>query len=190
MVKKTLKYGLFLCVLGIIVGVLLSVVNAITKPIIEEQENEKVQSMLKEYNDTYAWSENVSNNYSNLDNDIQAIYIGRENGLDKVYVYQVKGLGYGNGEIVSMVYIENDVVSKVSIVSASGQTKGVGTNALEEEFLTNSYVGNSVVNYCYIKATEHSNKEVDVLSGATYTSRGVLSSVIVACKHYNSEVTQ
>ena len=188
MVKKTLKYGLFLCVLGIIVGVLLSVVNAITKPIIEEYENEKVQAMLKEYNSDYTWSENVSGNYNDLSSDVQAIYIGKENYVNKVYVYQVKGLGYGNGEIVSMVYIEEGTIKRVSIVSASNQTKGVGTNALEESFLENAYLNRNVNEFANIKVTDHSNKEVDVLSGATYTSRGILSSVIIACNHYVNEV--
>jgi len=189
MKEKAFKYGLFLCVLGIVVGVLLSVVNAITAPIIATAEQEKVEAMLKEYNSVLKWETlEVADNddYKN----IQAIYQGtKEGSTDSVFVCQAKGLGYGNGEIITMVYIEQGIIKKVTNVSASGQTQGVGSVVYTEEALK-VYEGKQVSAYANAKALDHKKGDVDVTSGATYTSRGVIEGVILACKYYANEVSK
>ncbi|MBQ7276290.1 MAG: FMN-binding protein [Bacilli bacterium] len=184
--QKAIKYGIFLCVLGIIVGVLLSVVNAITKPVIDNYEKEKVNNLLLDYNDTYDWNDSdITDSIENLHPQILNVYAGKLNGEEVVRVYKVQTTGYSSGAIVSMIYIENNKIMKVSIVSTTSQTKGVGSKVEDLSYLK-IYEGKSCSEYNNDVAQNHNNKSVDVISGATVSSRGVISAVIIACTEHLS----
>ena len=184
--EKAIKYGLFLCVLGIVVGVLLSVVNAITKPVIENFEKEKVQALLNEYNSDYDWSDcDITDTIPDLNPQILNVYAGKVDGIEVVRVYKVQTTGYSSGAIVSMIYIENNTIMKVSLVSLQSQTKGVGSKIEDESYLK-VYEGKKCSEYKNDLAQNHNSKSVDVISGATISSRGVISAVIIACNEHLS----
>ena len=65
--NKVLKYTIMMVCIGGLVSLLLSVVNVITKPIIEEQKIKKVSEVLSEVDEISNWKNGES--LVNLDSD-------------------------------------------------------------------------------------------------------------------------
>ncbi|NLH54698.1 MAG: hypothetical protein GX482_04225, partial [Acholeplasmataceae bacterium] len=78
--NKTIRYALFLLVLGIIAGGLLAVVNSFTAPIIEERQREAVMEALNEHFDYPEYSLDRSDEYTDLTSEITAIYYAYDEG--------------------------------------------------------------------------------------------------------------
>lgn len=178
---KALKYGLFLGVLGIIVGALLGLVNFITKPIIEKAELEKVVSTLNAVNSNYTWEES----------SIDGVYrVGKDNnGNIQMYVYKTSTRGYKSGNLEIMTFIQNDKISKVVLLSMSDQTKGIGTQISNDTYLE-GFVGKDVSDYYNTLSSTYNSKnnQVEIISGATYSSRGVVDALIIASNNYVNNV--
>ena len=177
---KAVKYGIFLGVLGIIVGILLGLVNHITKPIIEKAEAQKVVDSLNEVNNTYTWEES----------DIDNVYrVGKDSdGNIKMYVFKTNTKGYKSGELEILTFIYDDKIENVVILKMSDQTKGIGTKIADEDYLK-SFVGKDVNDYYKKSSTNFNNKNsVDVISGATYSSRGLIEALIIASNNYIDNV--
>lgn len=180
---KAVKYGLFLGILGLIVGLLLAFVNSITAPIIEAQGLAKVEETLNLVNDSYTWSKSDVS-----DNNVDGCYIGKDtNGNIQMYAYQTTTTGYKSGEIVIMTFIQNDEIIKVVLISMTDQTKGIGTQIENETYLTH-FEGSAVTKYYNTSANDYTSSNVDVISGATYSSRAVISGIILACNEYMNRV--
>ena len=177
---KALKYGIFLGSLGIIIGALLGIVNYITKPIIEKTEKNKIVESLNAVNNTYTWEESEIENVYQVGKD--------ESGNIQMYVYKTTTNGYKSGEIEILTFIKNDLIEKVVILSASDQTKGIGTQIESDDYL-NSFVGKSVEEYYNKDISKYNNKNsVDVISGATYSSKAVIEALIKASNYYIDNV--
>lgn len=176
---KPVKYGLFLGVLGIIVGALLALVNYVTAPIIKEQELKKITETLNLVNDSYEWTLGETDNSL-----IDGVYLGKdENGDIMMYAYKTTTLGYKSGEIAIMTFIQNDKIVKVVLISMKDQTKGIGTQ-IENETYLDTFIGKDVSEYQNDTSSSHTKNDIDVISGATYSSRGVIDGVIRACDEY------
>ena len=177
---KAVKYGIFLGVLGIVVGLLLGLVNFITKPIIAHAEEEKVKASLNEVNSDYIWETC----------DIEGVYrVGKDEGGNiKMYVFKTTTKGYKAGDLEIMTFISEDKIYKIIVVKTTDQTKGIGTKIEDEEYL-NSFVGKDVSNYYHKTSSSFNNKNsVDVISGATYSSRGLIEALIIASDYYIDNV--
>ena len=177
---KAVKYGLFLGVLGIIVGLLLGLVNFITKPIIAKAEEEKVVKALNEVNSSYTW----------IESDIDNVYrVGTDNDGNKhVYVFKTSTKGYKSGELQILTFIANDEIQEVVILKMTDQTKGIGTKIANQDYL-DAYKGRSVYDFYGKASTEFSPRtSVDVISGATYSSRGLIEALIIASNYYVNNV--
>ena len=177
---KAVKYGIFLGVLGIIVGCLLGLVNHITKPIIEKAEAQKVIDSLNAVNNTYTWQES----------DIDGVYrVGcDEDGNIKMYVFKTTTKGYKSGDLEILTFIYDDKIADVVILKMSDQTKGIGTKIADSDYLK-SFVGKDVKDYYQKSSTSFNNKNsVDVISGATYSSRGLIEALIIASNNYIDNV--
>ena len=127
--NKTIKYTIFMVVLGIIISFALAFINEITSPIIEKQKIEKVKESLLEVDSVNTWE--TYSNYINISEDefIEEVYISKTNNNEiKYFAYLVNTKGYSNGKIESIVFINNDEknISKVKIISIENQTKGIG----------------------------------------------------------------
>ena len=61
--NNTIKYTIFMIVIGVVVSLLLSIVNEFTSPIIENQKLEKVKISLEEVDNVNKWQ-----SYSNVIN--------------------------------------------------------------------------------------------------------------------------
>ena len=73
--NNTIKYTIFMIVIGVVVSLLLSIVNEFTSPIIENQKLEKVKISLEEVDNVNKWQ-----SYSNV------INISEDEFIEEVYV--------------------------------------------------------------------------------------------------------
>ena len=93
--NKILKYTLFLLFLGLIAGVLLGSINALTAPIIDQREKEELLAALYEEFDYPDFSLSQKENYENLDSAIEDIFFAfDEDGKLAAVIYQTAVPGY------------------------------------------------------------------------------------------------
>jgi electron transport complex protein RnfG len=171
--NKTVKYALFLIILGIIAGGLLAAVNSFTAPIIEERQKQAVINALGEHFDYEDYSLDQAPKYPKRNQNIKAIYFGfDEDGKLAAVIYQISRKGYG-GPVVSLVGIKVDgTFDNVAVVEAVNETSGIGTQVLEFDFGVNN---ESVDSYSY-----------NTISGATVSSEAVVFGIDDAVAHFNT----
>jgi len=187
--NKTIKYTIFMVVLGIIISFALAFINEITSPIIEKQKIEKVKESLLEVDSVNTWE--TYSNYINISEDefIEEVYISKTNNNEiKYFAYLVNTKGYSNGKIESIVFINNDEknISKVKIISIENQTKGIGSLILDDPSYVKKFELKKVDKYVNDDVNAHNSESSDVISGATISSRGVIQAVISACNNYHN----
>lgn len=98
------------------------------------------------------------------------------------YVFDVVGSGYA-GEVVLMVGISADGKIAGIQVGDHKETNGIGTNALSEQYLK-SFVGMPAVGALTIDDAASGEVKVDAVSGATFTSKAVVSCLNIAFEAY------
>ena len=81
--NKTVKYTLFMIVLGVIISFALALVNEITSPIIEQQKLEKVKTSLLEVDNVNKWE--IHSNFINISEDefIEEVYVSKTGNNEK-----------------------------------------------------------------------------------------------------------
>lgn len=183
--NKIIKYALFMFIIGCGVSLLLSVVNEITSPIIEKRKLEKVEISLKEVDDTNNWIASKNNEYT--DQFIEDSYYCIDESNNKLIVcYLINTKGYSNGNIESLIFIDFNTkkIIKVKILNIENQTKGIGSLILDDENYVKVYENVSVKKYKDDDINKHTSNSVDIISGATISSRGVVQAVISACNNF------
>lgn len=185
--KKPLKYGLFLLVLGIIVATLLAFVNSITAPIIAENELKEVRPLLEELDSDSNEFKDVTDDYDDVPDSISKIFLGTKNGKDNTIVYWTTTYGYSGGEIKVLTGVKLDTkkVLGTKVTGAANQTAGIGDKILDFDFETE---GKDVSFYANkdVEAAIKS-KELISITGATVSSKGFLEGVVIASTHFVEE---
>ena len=171
MKNKYLKYAFFLGALAFFVSLLLTITNLFTSSKIKNNEINKVLDYLKEVNDSLEWKV-----YENDNN----VYLAYEKEDIKMYAFKTTNIGYNSGEVVSLNFIENDLIKSIKIISMENQTSGIGTQIAEEEYLR-SFEGDSI--HKYLNKESIDLKE-DIITGATITSKAFLNGIIQASEYY------
>lgn len=121
---------------------------------------------------------------STTDGDIYyAIYSSNGNLIG--HAYTVSALGYGDNYITMMVAIADDKILGMSALDVSTQTEGVGQLVAEEEFLK-QFIGKTRED---VPSSSLEWSEIDIISGATYTSDAVAGCIENAFI-LNDQVTQ
>ncbi|MDD3171743.1 MAG: FMN-binding protein [Bacilli bacterium] len=172
---KSIRYSLFLLVLGIIAGILLATVNSITAPIIEERKENEIKEALQEYFTFDRFSE-VTSSYSDLDKAIEKIYIAYSSNAISAVIYQVSTNGYG-GEVITLIGIDmiNDKIIDVKAISATNETSGIGSKVIGHDFGVSSEL---VSDYSF-----------EIIAGASVSSGAVKTGVEIAATHYIANKT-
>lgn len=91
--------------------------------------------------------------------------------------------GYKNGFDI-MVGVKDGAVSGVSIVSVGEETPGLGTNTNKPEWLAN-FNGKTGEVVIVKNKTNPAENEVNAVTSATFSSKGVAKAVNLALKAYN-----
>lgn len=148
-----------------VIGAAMAVINFITEPKIESAEKQKEQEALSSVlpeNEGFTRQE-----LSSLPESVAALYT--DNGSDSIAVLlSVKGYNSSEPMSVAVGFDENGNITKCSVISCSGETKGIGSRVSDEDFLS-LFVGKNNVD------------GVDAISGATISSSAFKEAVSDAC---------
>ena len=166
-INPMVRLTVTLLAIAAVCSLCLGLVNAVTGPIIQNIQNEKVKAAMAEVLPADSYVEIPYLNESG--GPVKAIHMAD----DKGYVVQVAPSGFG-GLIDMMVGVDNEgKCTGVSIVSMK-ETAGLGAKASKEDFRA-QFVGQGVD----VAVTKDGGK-IDALTGATITSRAVADGVAAA----------
>lgn len=187
-VKETIKISIILFLITAISAALLAFVNQKTAPMIEQNEQKKISDALKlvmsdatdfEKSELPDTADKITENYST---DIIEFYIAKGSDGNDVGICAItETKGYSSGLRCAVGVDKNGEVTGVEIISHN-ETPGLGANAEKEEFRS-QYAGKK--DEISVVKNNASDNEINAISGATLTSRGVTSNVntVIALLH-------
>ena len=170
--NRVFKPIVVLVVICIIVTGALAATNKVTKPIIDEATRVAQEQARKELlpdADNFTRVEGVA-----VEN-VSDIYTA-DNGVGTVITCSAKGYG---GTVTVMVAFNPDDTIKQIKVTEQAETKGIGSNVVSSEEYWANYAGVSAEKALVL------NQDVNAYSGATISSKAVLSAVNSAIDAYN-----
>lgn len=171
---------LTLLVVTVVAGGALAGVNGLTAPIIAEMEARALQAGLAEVLPSAASFEEVpAEALAGAGAPVQAAWRGLDAAGEPVgVVVQAAPGGYG-GPIVMLVGVEpGGTVHRMKILSAAGETPGLGTKATEPAFVE-QFLGLSP-SIELVRNRPPAGNEVQAVTGATISSQAVLDGVNAA----------
>lgn len=167
--KKIIKLVVFLAFVSGLSGLCLSLVNDVTKPIIEEQKLAAVKENLEVLYPNAEFAEETAK--LDAKSAIQNIYLVSEGGSTSGYVYKVGVNGYG-GEVTYLVGINKDGSYQGFVaLTYDGETNGFGSRIADSEF-SDQFQGKAI------------DDNIDTLSGATVTSSAVVKGIDEVTAHF------
>lgn len=172
--KKFIQYPLILLIVGAFCAGTISLTYSYTTPILEKRlKNEVKEDLNKLYDNTKDFKVLYEDNELAAE-DLTSVYeVTLKDGTTRV-VYQTTNVGK-NGDVISLIAFNKDKLEVVKNIKHM-ETPGVGAKIDDESYLK--------------KITEQDIKSmnVDTISGATYSSTALKTSVEDATAHYIKEV--
>lgn len=177
MLKNSLKYGGILGAVALLCTLMVSSLHVIVSPIIVERTAQKVRDNLNKIFDGTSFDYKDVTATLKLDkrDDIDALYeITLETG-EINFVYKLSPEGR-NAEIHYLIaYDKEGKIKKIQYVQMR-ETKGRGDKITKEDYLNPIYAQNA-----------HS-VDVDLITGATYSSKAMKHSIEATAFHLTNEV--
>lgn len=157
--NKILKLGVFLAVVSAIAGGALAFANEMTAPVIAAN-NEKTEkaALLQMYPDA-SESDFEEVEFKSESTTVQKVY-----KYNDLFIFNMKVSGYKDGTTFLVSINSNDKVIDNFLAMSNGDTKGLGSKVLEDDF-KNSLLQKS------------SEEELDTISGATVSSQPVVDAI-------------
>ncbi len=175
--KQMVRLGLILLVITAVSAGLLSVVNDVTKVVIQEKAMEANLVYMKELLTDADEFKVVENPAINDVEGVEEAYEALKGGSIIGYVVKTTTSGYG-GDVVMLTGINSDDTIAGMKVSSQSETPGLGARITEADF-GSQFVGKSAASELQL------NTDIDALSGATISSRAATAGVNAAIKAYN-----
>ena len=169
--NKVFKPIVVLCAICIVVTGALAATNNVTAPIIEAATQAAEEAARTELLPDAQGFEAVDLTAEN----VSAIY-KTTNDVGVVITSSAKGYG---GDVVVMTAITPDGTIKQIKVTEQSETKGIGSNVVSTPSYWERYEGASAGQALVL------NQDIDAYSGATISSKAVLSAVNSAIEAYN-----
>lgn len=187
MLKEIVKPAITLFLICAIITGALAVVNAVTKPIIEESEKEALRESLSvvlpgadEYSEAVDHETLISQGYQPGER-IKNLYTASTGGEVAGYVVEVVSRGYG-GNIVMLVGIDNSLSITGTAIMSHNETPGLGSKADDDEYMK-QYLGEIPETlYRVVKTEKSQDGDIEALSGATVTSRAISNGISEAAQ--------
>lgn len=183
-----IKDAIALFLITLIAGGLLGLVNQITlEPIAnakEKAKKEAYQAVMKDAAsfeaDEYITKKVEQSATAVEGTEITEVLIAKDSSGNTIgYVMSITDHeGYGGDITMSLGFDENINITGFEILSASSETPGLGATCTDETF-RNQFLGKGSEEIAYVKgkpATKADN-EIDALSGATITTKGIVKTV-------------
>ena len=184
--KYIIKLTLTLLITCVIVAGLLGLVNQLTAPniaAINKSNTEKAMAAVvadpaSTFSDPLSITDDMTAAAAQYKTTVSEIYEVQSNGAAAGYAVKVNASG-SQGTIVMMVGVDSEgAVTGVSIVK-NAETSGIGTRVMNNEALANSGVGvlDQFVGMSHADGDLAVGTNVDAITGATVSSKGVTSGV-------------
>ena len=184
--KYIIKLTLTLLITCVIVAGLLGLVNQLTAPniaAINKANTEKAMAAVvadptSTFSDPLSITDDMTAAAAQYKTTVSEIYEVQSNGAAAGYAVKVNASG-SQGTIVMMVGVDSEgAVTGVSIVK-NAETSGIGTRVMNNEALANSGVGvlDQFVGMSHADGDLAVGTNVDAITGATVSSKGVTSGV-------------
>ena len=166
--NKTVKLVLFLAIVSAISGLSIGLINSVTEPVIEQN---AIKSEKEKLEIIYPGAEFIALDYEDADGVVLSIYGVK----DKGYIVKATSKGYNSSTpIIALVGLDADGTVTNVIALEHAETSGVGSKCFEDENVQNLYIGKKL------------DEEVDVLSGATFTSNAMKTIIAKSFEAYKS----
>lgn len=154
-----------LAVICAVISLLVAGVYSITKDRIAKNTEIKTENALKAIFPVY--SSKASLESDDFDESINAVYKIEDEGGIIGYAIDATVKGYGSDGINLMIGVSGEKVTSVVVISASGETPGLGQKVTESRYLER-FTGISL------------GEKADAITGATISSKAVQSGVDTA----------
>ncbi len=180
--REIIKMIVVLTVLSSFSGGLLAAIRGGTKDKIETQQllfvkGPAIRSILEGCS-----NDPIVDRFKIKDGDIErSFFVGIFDGKANAVAFESAGKGFG-GDIGIMVGVtlDNDKIIDIGVTTHS-ETPGIGSKAKTDPKFSNQFKGLAAVEPCKVKPD---GGEIDSISGATVTSRGVCGGVSNAAEIY------
>jgi electron transport complex protein RnfG len=171
-----------LTVVCVVSALSLSAVNDVTKTLIEEQDTQArlraVRAVLPPFdNDPIADTTQVAA-ADEPDGEMIVVHVGKKAGKPTGVAFEVTGEGYGGRIRVMLGMDVKGCVSGVRILKHA-ETPGLGAK-IEEDAFTSAFRNKSLANSRLVRgelAVKKDGGDIDAVTGATISSRGVTEAV-------------
>lgn len=185
--KKIVHDALVLFAFTLVLGLLLGVVQGITKEPIEKADYEKTQTAYKQvfedadsfeayadFNADEAAALMTENGYVDEIEDAQVAKDASGNTIG--YVVTVTAKDASQSTITFSVGIRNDGTVNGYSITSIAETPGLGMKAQEEDFYS-QFEGKNVDSFVVVKSAPTADNEIESISGSTITSKAMANGV-------------
>ena len=180
--RDIIKLFVVVAIFSAIAGLALAAVQDATKDRIELMELKYVRGPA--LNKLFKGSENdpLTDRFKIKDGDKDLdVFIGEFNGKKNVVAFETSAMGF-DGPIGVMVGYDLDTDELIGMrVTTNTETPGVGSRATSDDAFINQFKGLSIDTGFKVKAD---GGDIDAMSGATVTSRGVSAAVAGSIEKY------
>ncbi len=173
--KDILKITLPLVAIFVVAGIIMSVTYRYTYPVRYQAEKKEKEEALKEMAPDATDPIKVAGTWS-ADNKSYEYYQATAGGKPVEYIAETAGKGYSSF-IKMLVSLSPDMKIREVKILDMNETPGLGDQVLEKSFL-DQFKGKVLSQIVLIKGETKEN--IQAVSGATYSSRGVTNGVKAA----------
>jgi electron transport complex protein RnfG len=180
--RDMLKLFIAVALFSTVSGGLLAVVRDVTASKIEYNKLQYVQGPAIKSILEGCSNDPLSDNFNIPDGkEERKFFIGEFDGKRNTIAFETFATGFG-GQIGVMIAVNLDSDELVGIgVTTHSETPGLGSRAKTDPAFAAQFKGKSILNPFQVKAD---GGEIDALSGATVTSRGVCGALMEASEIY------
>lgn len=157
--NKILKLGVFLAVVSAVAGGALAFANEMTAPVIAANNEKTEKAALLQMYPEASESDFEEVKLKSESTTVQKVY-----KYNDLFIFNMKVSGYKDGTTFLVSIDSNDKIIDNFLAMSNGDTKGLGSKVLEDDF-RNSLLQKS------------SEEELDTISGATVSSQPVVDAI-------------
>ncbi len=176
--KTIIKNALILTLITLVAGTALAFVYSVTKEPIELSDKKATMDAYSVVFENAEFEELNIKDYSDENNStVSAVSKAKKEGKLAGYVFTCASKGYG-GDIKLAVGVDlSGNITGISVLDASNETPGLGARVKEDKFTAK-----------FKNVNSDTLSDVDAISGATYSSKGVKNAVFASLKYFNDNL--
>lgn len=107
---------------------------------------------------------------------------------DNKYIFYIVAYNGYNSDLDIVILVDNHIIKDIKGYNIQ-ETPNVGTKAFEDSYI-NQFIGKDIRDYNSLEGSSKPNNDYDILyvTGATISSRAVLSAINITIEYYNNHI--